>query len=152
MIEIPQGDDLRALIDAAKAAQQDKLKDEVDALIPKVPDNKLAEAPNPSIAVYIGTQLSLVKAQKDEILKVEKEFTAALKNLIGAKDGLRAGDVTIATVSRFTAHKLNNDLVKEMFPYDEYPQLYVDSEEQERLNLNKDFKAEALRQQKEIQG
>lgn len=152
---MPAGDDLRTLIDQYKNQPHTEVEEYVNDLIDsaKASDDGMVDAPNAQAAVYLGEQLTRVKAQITELEKVETQFSDALKNIIGGAKGIRAGDVVIATATTFTPKpRVNSKMVEELFPIEDYPGLYLDSNPQTRLSLNKDFKASALADQKEVQG
>lgn len=155
MAELPKGDDLRALIDQYKNQPHTEVEEYVNSLIDsaKATDDGMVDAPNPQAAVYLGEQLTLVKAQITELEKVEAQFSDALKNIAGDGVGIRAGDVVIATIAHITPKpRVNAAMVEELFPFEDYPGLYLDQKPQVRLNLNKDFKASALSEQREVSG
>lgn len=87
-------------------------------------DTSLVEASDPILAnellarrVALVEQIKLLTAEKVEIENI-------IKDAIGKKDSLTIHGAKVATVSRWRETRVLTDVVKEMLPVLDYPELY----------------------------
>ena len=87
-------------------------------------DTSLVEASDPILAnellarrVALVEQIKLLSAEKAEIENI-------IKDAIGKKDSLTIHGAKVATISRWRETRVLTDVVKEMLPVLEYPELY----------------------------
>lgn len=108
--------------------ERNLLAEAKDALVttPKATkeDTSLVEASDPILAnellarrVAIVDQIKLLTAEKTEIENI-------IKDAIGKKDSLTIHGAKVATISRWRETRVLTDVVKEMLPVLEYPELY----------------------------
>ena len=87
-------------------------------------DTSLVEASDPILAnellarrVALVEQIKLLSAEKAEIENI-------IKDAIGKKDSLTIHGAKVATISRWRETRVLTDVVKEMLPVLDYPELY----------------------------
>lgn len=87
-------------------------------------DTSLVEASDPILAnellarrVAIVDQIKLLTAEKVEIENI-------IKDAIGKKDSLTIHGAKVATISRWRETRVLTDVVREMLPVLDYPELY----------------------------
>ena len=87
-------------------------------------DTSLVEASDPILAnellarrVAIVDQIKLLTAEKTEIENI-------IKDAIGKKDSLTIHGAKVATISRWRETRVLTDVVREMLPVLDYPELY----------------------------
>jgi predicted phage-related endonuclease len=111
-----------------KQTERNLLAEAKDALIttPKATkeDTSLVEASDPILAnellarrVAIVDQMKLLAAEKTEIENI-------IKDAIGKKDSLTIHGAKVATISRWRETRVLTDVVREMLPVLDYPELY----------------------------
>jgi predicted phage-related endonuclease len=111
-----------------KQTERNLLAEAKDALIttPKATkeDTSLVEASDPILAnellarrVAIVDQIKLLTAEKTEIENI-------IKDAIGKKDSLTIHGAKVATISRWRETRVLTDVVREMLPVLDYPELY----------------------------
>lgn len=111
-----------------QTTDRDLLAEAKDALVttPKATkaDTSLVEASDPILAnellarrVALVEQIKLLTAEKTEIENI-------IKDAIGKKDSLTIHGAKVATISRWRETRVLTDVVKEMLPVLDYPELY----------------------------
>jgi predicted phage-related endonuclease len=87
-------------------------------------DSSLIEATDPILAnELLARRLSLVEQIK--LLTAEKvEIENIIKDAIGKKDSLTIHGAKVATISRWRETRVLTDVVREMLPVLDYPELY----------------------------
>jgi predicted phage-related endonuclease len=87
-------------------------------------DSSLIEATDPILAnellarrVALVEQIKLLTAEKTEIENI-------IKDAIGKKDSLTIHGAKVATISRWRETRVLTDVVREMLPVLDYPELY----------------------------
>jgi predicted phage-related endonuclease len=111
-----------------ETTERNLLQEAKDALVatPKATkeDTSLVEASDPILAnellarrVAIVDQIKLLTAEKTEIENI-------IKDAIGKKDSLTIHGAKVATMSRWRETRVLTDVVKEMLPVLDYPELY----------------------------
>jgi predicted phage-related endonuclease len=111
-----------------KQTERNLLAEAKEALIttPKATkeDTSLVEASDPILAnellarrVAIVDQMKLLAAEKTEIENI-------IKDAIGKKDSLTIHGAKVATISRWRETRVLTDVVREMLPVLDYPELY----------------------------
>lgn len=112
----------------ATTTERNLLAEAKDALVttPKATkeDTSLVEASDPILAnellarrVAIVDQIKLLTAEKTEIENI-------IKDAIGKKDSLTIHGAKVATISRWRETRVLTDVVREMLPVLDYPELY----------------------------
>lgn len=146
---MPDQKDFREMIAQAKAelraAKVDPLLEAVSPIPPGI-----IEPANADGVEIIARQLAAVKAQQSALKAVDERLTKALKLVAGTNEGLRNGDTILATITRTHPVSLNTDLMKELFPYEKYPQYYKPVTEVVTLRVDPHLKAEVYDDPKEI--
>lgn len=99
----------KALVAVPKATKEDKSA--VEASDPQVANELLAER------LAIVEQIKLLTARKTEIENI-------VKDAIGSKDVLLVHGAKVASIARWRETAVQTDVVKEMFPLAEYPELF----------------------------
>lgn len=143
---------LRDLIDRMKAEQVEEAKiAALEAIEDEPPIEGYVEAPQPEGVRELVKQLTLVRLQIDALRKGEQQLAAAVNILIGDNKGIAADHEPLAQRSVATVTRINTDVIRGIFPPDQYPQYYV-STEQARLLIDKDFKKHVIEESaKEIE-
>lgn len=111
-----------------ETTERNLLQEAKDALVatPKATkeDTSLVEASDPILAnellarrVALVDQIKLLTAEKTEIENI-------IKDAIGKKDSLTIHGAKVATISRWRETRVLTDVVKEMLPVLDYPELY----------------------------
>lgn len=111
-----------------ETTERNLLQEAKDALVatPKATkeDTSLVEASDPILAnellarrVALVEQIKLLTAEKTEIENI-------IKDAIGKKDSLTIHGAKVATISRWRETRVLTDVVKEMLPVLDYPELY----------------------------
>jgi predicted phage-related endonuclease len=111
-----------------ETTERNLLQEAKDALVttPKATkeDTSLVEASDPILAnellarrVALVDQIKLLTAEKVEIENI-------IKDAIGKKDSLTIHGAKVATISRWRETRVLTDVVKEMLPVLDYPELY----------------------------
>ena len=111
-----------------ETTERNLLQEAKDALVttPKATkeDTSLVEASDPILAnellarrVALVEQIKLLTAEKTEIENI-------IKDAIGKKDSLTIHGAKVATMSRWRETRVLTDVVKEMLPVLDYPELY----------------------------
>jgi predicted phage-related endonuclease len=111
-----------------ETTERNLLQEAKDALVatPKATkeDTSLVEASDPILAnellarrVALVDQIKLLTAEKTEIENI-------IKDAIGKKDSLTIHGAKVATMSRWRETRVLTDVVKEMLPVLDYPELY----------------------------
>lgn len=99
-------------------------------------ENKNAiEATDPVLANELFAELA--KVQDDiKYLKVrEDEIKAIIRDAIGDKDELHIHGAKVASISRWRETAVQTDVVKELFPLLDYPEIYKRTDKT-RLNIH----------------
>lgn len=139
---------LRELIDRMKVEQAEKAQIEalehIDDETTEV--EGFIEAPDARGVREVAKQLALVRIQKSAVEKVEQQLAGALKVLIGQNKGIMAGGEKLAKKAMSHVVRVNTEVVRSMFPPDQFPQLY-DESDQERLLIDPEFKRHVLEEQ-----
>lgn len=111
-----------------QTTERDLIAEAKEALVstPKATkeDNSLVEASDPILAnELLARRLALVEQIK--LLTAEKtEIENIIKDAIGKKDSLTIHGAKVATISRWRETRVLTDVVKEMLPVLDYPELY----------------------------
>lgn len=111
-----------------ETTERDLIAEAKEALVttPKATkeDTSLVEASDPILAnellarrVALVEQIKLLTAEKTEIENI-------IKDAIGKKDSLTIHGAKVATISRWRETRVLTDVVKEMLPVLDYPELY----------------------------
>ena len=111
-----------------QTTERDLIAEAKEALVttPKATkeDTSLVEASDPILAnellarrVALVEQIKLLTAEKAEVENI-------IKDAIGKKDSLTIHGAKVATISRWRETRVLTDVVKEMLPVLDYPELY----------------------------
>lgn len=144
--------DIRALIDEMKNADANASKGETNeaasaildaVLAEKEASEDLVEVANPEGVREIVRQLALIKLQKAALESNEKDLSTVLKTLIDGHKGIRYGTTPLARVTVSHPARVKTKLVAELYPIEQFPQLY-DVTEQSTLLIDPDFKRQVI--------
>jgi predicted phage-related endonuclease len=97
---------------------------------------KAVEADNPSLVNELLARRSTIADQMKELDAEKKEIDNIIRDLIGKKDILTVHGAEVASISRWRETQIVSEVVKEMFPVVDYPELYQ-RKDQTRLNIKK---------------
>lgn len=136
-------EDLRAMIDQMREDAVTSDLDELSAVIAseKLDNEGLVET-NSGTELLVA-ELSRVKAQISALQKVADAMTDAVKAIAGSEKGIQHNGTALARVGHSEVKRLNNDIVKELFPYESHPNLYIVAE-QTTLRIDPAFKKAAI--------
>jgi hypothetical protein len=109
-----------SLVKTPKATKEDKSA--VEAADPQVANELLAER------LAIVEQIKLLTARKADIENI-------IKDAIGSKDVLLVHGAKVASIARWRETAVQTDVVKEMFPLADYPELFKRSDKS-RLTIH----------------
>lgn len=136
---------LRDLINQIKAeATEEAMVVALEAVDEGTPSDYV-EAPAPDGARMLFQQLALVRFQRDALDKAEKQLATAARILIGDAHGIAARGEPLGKKSVTEVTRLNTEVLKGLFPPDQYPQYYVTTP-QERLLIDVEFKRHVIEQ------
>lgn len=103
----------KALVTKPKATKEDK--DAVEASDPQLANELLAER------LALVEQIKVLTARKADIENI-------IKDAIGSKDVLLVHGAKVASIARWRETAVQTDVVKEMFPLADYPELFKRSD------------------------
>jgi predicted phage-related endonuclease len=109
-----------SLVKTPKATKEDK--NAVEASEPQLANELLAER------LAIVEQIKLLTARKADIENI-------IKDAIGSKDVLLVHGAKVASIARWRETAVQTDVVKEMFPLADYPELFKRSDKS-RLTIH----------------
>ena len=98
-------------------------------------NNKAIEASDPILANELFAELAKVQDEMKYLKAREAELKDVIRDAIGEKDELHIHGAKVASVSRWRETSVQTDVVKEMFPLLDYPELYKRTTKT-RLNIH----------------
>lgn len=98
-------------------------------------NNKAIEASDPILANELFAELAKVQEEMKFIKAREAELKDIIRDAIGDKDELHIHGAKVASISRWRETSVQTDVVKEMFPLLDYPELYKRTTKT-RLNIH----------------
>jgi hypothetical protein len=98
-------------------------------------NNKAIEASDPILANELFAELAKVQEEMKFLKAREAELKDIIRDAIGEKDELHIHGAKVASVSRWRETSVQTDVVKEMFPLLDYPELYKRTTKT-RLNIH----------------
>jgi hypothetical protein len=98
-------------------------------------NNKAIEASDPILANELFAELAKVQDEMKYLKAREAELKDIIRDAIGEKDELHIHGAKVASVSRWRETSVQTDVVKEMFPLLDYPELYKRTTKT-RLNIH----------------
>lgn len=108
------------LVEKPKASKENK--DAVEASDPQLMNELLA------LRLSLDEQIKILTAEK-------KQIDDVIKDTIGSKVELTVHGAKVASISRYRETRVLGDVVKEMFPLLDYPELYK-RETKSRLTIH----------------
>ena len=100
------------------------------------PNPKAVEASDPTLINELLARRLTIAEQMKELTSEKTEIDNIIKDLIGKKDILTVHGAEVASISRWRETQVVSEVVKEMFPVIDYPELYT-RKDQTRLNIKK---------------
>lgn len=99
-------------------------------------ENKNAvEASDPILANELFAELAKVQEDLKFLKAREEELKNIVRDAIGDKDELHIHGAKVASISRWRETSVQTDVVKELFPLIDYPEIYKRSDKT-RLNIH----------------
>lgn len=99
-------------------------------------ENKNAiEAADPVLANELFAELAKVQDDMKFLKAREDEIKAIIRDAIGDKDELHIHGAKVASISRWRETSVQTDVVKELFPLIDYPEIYKRTDKT-RLNIH----------------
>ncbi len=99
-------------------------------------ENKNAiEATDPVLANELFAELAKVQDDIKYLKAREDEIKAIIRDAIGDKDELHIHGAKVASISRWRETAVQTDVVKELFPLLDYPEIYKRTDKT-RLNIH----------------
>ena len=99
-------------------------------------ENKNAiEAADPVLANELMAELARVQDEMKFMKAREDEIKAVIRDAIGDKDELHIHGAKVASISRWRETSVQTDVVKELFPLVDYPEVYKRTDKT-RLNIH----------------
>jgi hypothetical protein len=99
-------------------------------------ENKNAiEAADPVLANELMAELARVQDEMKFLKAREDEIKAVIRDAIGDKDELHIHGAKVASISRWRETSVQTDVVKELFPLVDYPEVYKRTDKT-RLNIH----------------
>jgi len=98
-------------------------------------NNKAIEASDPILANELFAELAKVQDEMKYLKAREAELKDVIRDAIGEKDELHIHGAKVASISRWRETSVQTDVVKEMFPLLDYPELYKRTTKT-RLNIH----------------
>jgi predicted phage-related endonuclease len=91
-------------------------------------DAESVEAADPVLANELLAERSQINDELALLTARKKEIDDIIKDAIGKKSFLTVFGAKVATISRWRETSVQTDVVKEMFPLAQYPELYKRSD------------------------
>ncbi len=99
-------------------------------------ENKNAiEAADPVLANELMAELAKVQDDMKFLKAREDEIKAIIRDAIGDKDELHIHGAKVASISRWRETSVQTDVVKELFPLIDFPEVYKRTDKT-RLNIH----------------
>lgn len=99
-------------------------------------ENKNAvEAADPILANELFAELAKVQEDMKFLKAREEELKDIIRDAIGEKDELHIHGAKVASISRWRETSVQTDVVKELFPLIDYPEIYKRTNKT-RLNIH----------------
>jgi len=98
-------------------------------------NTKAIEASDPILANELFAELAKVQDEMKYLKAREAELKDVIRDAIGEKDELHIHGAKVASISRWRETSVQTDVVKEMFPLLDYPELYKRTTKT-RLNIH----------------
>jgi hypothetical protein len=98
-------------------------------------NTKAVEASDPILANELFAELAKVQEESKFLKAREDELKAIIRDAVGDKDELHIHGAKVASISRWRETSVQTDVVKEMFPLLDYPELYKRTSKT-RLNIH----------------
>lgn len=99
-------------------------------------ENKNAiEAADPVLANELFAELGKIQDDMKFLKAREDEIKAIIRDAIGEKDELHIHGAKVASISRWRETAVQTDVVKELFPLIDYPEIYKRTDKT-RLNIH----------------
>lgn len=99
-------------------------------------ENKNAiEAADPVLANELFAELGKIQDDMKFLKAREDEIKAIIRDAIGDKDELHIHGAKVASISRWRETSVQTDVVKELFPLIDYPEIYKRTDKT-RLNIH----------------
>jgi hypothetical protein len=99
-------------------------------------ENKNAiEATDPILANELMAELAKIQDDMKFLKAREDEIKAVIRDAIGEKDELHIYGAKVASISRWRETSVQTDVVKELFPLIDFPEVYKRTDKT-RLNIH----------------
>lgn len=98
-------------------------------------NTKAIEANDPVLANELFAELAKVQDDIKFLKAREDEIKSIIRDAIGDKDELHIHGAKVASISRWRETSVQTDVVKELFPLVDYPEIYKRSDKT-RLNIH----------------
>ena len=146
--DYPDGADLRALIDASKARMSaEDVNTFIESVIDEVEDDNVLDLPSTgqgSGLRAIIAEDSVLSAQESAIKARRAQLKKAIKAIGGNAKTLKVDGVKLGTISVTEPVRVNAALVAEVFPVEQYPNLYHEPKEEVRFTADPAFRRLAV--------
>lgn len=98
-------------------------------------NTKAVEAADPILANELFAELAKLQEDMKFLKAREDELKAIIRDAIGEKDELHIHGAKVASVSRWRETSVQTNVVKELFPLIDYPEIYKRTDKT-RLNIH----------------
>lgn len=98
-------------------------------------NTKAIEANDPVLANELFAELNKVQEDMKYLKAREQEIKDIIRDAIGDKDELHIHGAKVASISRWRETAVQTDVVKELFPLLDYPEIYKRTDKT-RLNIH----------------